>query len=514
MRNKQTAMTMGILGAIAWLGAASFADVRPHPLFSDGMVLQQGKSVPVWGTADEGENVAVQFQDQKAAAKTENGKWMVRLENLKPGGPYQMMITGNNMVMIDNILVGEVWICSGQSNMQWRVADCNNAQVEIDYANFPEIRLITVPRLVAGKPQAEFSGKWEECNPNTVANFSAVAYYFGRELHQKQNIPVGLIHTSWGGTPAESWTSESCLQKEPDFKPILDRWNERLSNFSVVLDRLEDQYTQWRSAADDAESQGKPVPAAPSIPEDPRRHPWRPSGLYNSMISPLIPYGIQGAIWYQGESNADRAYQYRKLFAAMIQNWRDDWGQGDFPFLFVQLANFITSPPGLAWAELREAQTMAIENLANVGMAVTIDIGDPRNIHPGNKQDVGKRLELAAEKIAYGQDVVYSGPIYESMNVEGNMIRLRFQHVGGGLVSKGGDELKGFAVAGEDQEFRPAQAIIDRDTVVVSSAWVRNPIAVRYAWKDNPECNLYNAEGLPASPFRTDDWPGVTADAK
>lgn len=497
------------------LGGSPFADVKPHTLISENMVLQRGMPVPIWGTADDGEEVTLQFQDQYLTTKAKDGKWEFVLENVKPGGPFQLTLQGKNLVVINNVMVGDVWICSGQSNMQWPVAASNNADIEIAYSDFPGIRLLTVPRQVAGAPQETFEGEWKVCGPDTVASFSAVGYFFGRELHQTLDVPIGLIHSSWGGTPAESWTSKSVLMKHEILKPIVHRWQRDLENFKERLESLEGEYLEWKEKAAAAEAEGKPVPPMPSVPNDPRRHHWRPSGLFNAMISPLLDYPIKGAIWYQGESNAARAYQYRTLFPAMIKNWRDAWDQGDFPFLFVQLANFISTPRQHeeAWAELREAQTEAL-SLPNTGMAVTIDIGDPNDIHPRNKQDVGKRLALAAQAIAYGQDVVYSGPIYDSMNIEGDMIRIRFKHVDGGLTTKDGEELRGFTIAGEDQEFKTAQAMIDRDTVIVSSAWVSDPVAVRYSWKDNPNGNLFNEEGLPASPFRTDDWPGVTVNER
>ena len=392
-----------------------------------------------------------------------------------------------------------------------------NAAAEIQSAVYPKIRLFTAEHIIAGKPQFDVSGKWETCTPDTVEFFSAVGYYFGRDLHKARGVPVGLIHTSWGGTPAESWTSKPVLQADPDFKPILDRWQESFAGYPKKLDHwYKHTLAAWRKKADQVEAQGRPIPKPPELPRDPRQHPHRPSGLYNAMIHPLIPFGIKGAIWYQGESNANRAYQYRTLFPAMIQNWRTDWGQGDFPFLFVQLANFKAreDEPGESdWAELREAQTMTL-SLPNTGMAVTIDIGEANDIHPTNKQDVGSRLALAARAIAYGEQIVYSGPMYDSMTVEGETIRLRFKHVGGGLLAKGGGALKGFAVAGADRKFVWADAKIDGDTIVVSSGKVAQPVAVRYAWAINPECNLYNKQGLPASPFRTDDWPGRTVDAR
>ncbi|KPK45084.1 MAG: hypothetical protein AMJ65_01115, partial [Phycisphaerae bacterium SG8_4] len=382
-------------------------------------------------------------------------------------------------------------------------------------AKYPNIRLFTVTRTVAHKPLDDCEGSWAPCSPETVPDFSAVAYYFGRELHKRLDVPVGLIHTSWGGTPAESWTRIEVLEAGADFQPILTRQAEIIANYPQAYKEYEQKLQEWQKAAEEAKAEGNKPPRRPGAPRGPD-HPHTPAGLYNGMIAPLIPYGIQGAIWYQGESNAGRAYQYQRLFPAMIMNWREDWGQGNFPFLFVQLANFMETkdePGDSSWAELREAQTMTL-SLPNTGMATIIDIGEAKDIHPKNKQDVGKRLAFWALAQTYEKDIVYSGPLYKSMKAEGGKIRLSFDHVGGGLVAAGGEQLKGFAVAGADRKFVWADAKIDGDTVVVSSDDVAEPVAVRYAWADNPVCNLYNKENLPASPFRTDNWPGLTVDAR
>lgn len=353
------------------------------------------------------------------------------------------------------------------------------------------------------------------CSPETVPGFSAVGYFFGRELHKELNVPIGLIHTSWGGTPAESWTRRGALESVPDCMPILERFDEAMAKYPEAKKKYDESMIAWKEDVKKAKAEGKNPPRRPGAPFGPG-NPHSPAGLYNAMIAPLIPYSIGGAIWYQGESNAGRAYQYRKLFPAMITNWRKDWGQGDFPFLFVQLANFMAvdpEPVDSAWAELREAQLMTLA-LPNAGMAVIIDIGEARDIHPKNKQDVGKRLALWALGKSYGKKQVYSGPIYKSKRTEGNKITLEFEHVGGGLAAGGGEPLKGFAVAGADRKFVWADAKIDGNTVIISSDEVSEPAAVRYGWANNPVCNLYNKEGLPASPFRTDDWPGVTVNNK
>jgi len=507
-----------ITGFWLLLAANAFADVRLARIFSDHAVLQRGKPVPVWGTAEPGEKVTVEFRGQKISTVAgDTGEWRVTLKPMPAGGPFQMTVRGNNTVVLNDVLVGEVWVASGQSNMEWPVALSNNAEQEIAQANNPQIRLFVVPKAVADRPLKDLSGgAWQPCTSETVRNFSAVGYFFARELQRALKVPVGVIETAWGGTPAESWTSKPTLMAHPSLRYLLENWQRAEVDYPQALENYQKQLAEWERAAAQARAEGKPEPKKPDPPQEPRTNPWKPSGLFNAMIAPIVPYAIQGAIWYQGESNAGRAYEYRTLFPAMIQDWREAWAQGDFPFLFVQLANFMAAKPEpgeSAWAELREAQLMTL-SLPKTGMAVAIDIGDANDIHPRNKQDVGKRLALNALAIAYGKKVVYSGPIYERMKREGNAIRLYFKHVDGGLTTLNGEPLKGFAIAGADRKFVCAEARIDGNTVVVSSPQVPEPVAVRYAWADNPVCNLYNRAGLPASPFRTDDWPGVTQQRK
>ncbi|MHC4800157.1 MAG: sialate O-acetylesterase, partial [Planctomycetota bacterium] len=464
---------------------AVFADVKLPAVISDNMVLQRGMKVPIWGWAEPGEKIEVRFGIYSYGWRTttdKDGKWMVKIGPLKAGGSFEMIIKGHNTITLKNILVGEVWVCSGQSNMQWPVTRSANAEQEIAGADYPNIRLFTVERKVAEQPQSDCVGSWAPCSPQTVPGFSAVAYFFGRKLHKELNVPVGLIHTSWGGTPAEAWTSKDVLESDVDFAPILKRYADAIAKYPQAKKKYEEDVEEWKEAVKKAKAEGKRAPRRPSRPFGPW-NPHSPAGLYNAMIAPLIPYGIGGAIWYQGESNAGRAYRYRKLFPAMIKNWRNDWGQGSFPFLFVQLANFMAvspEPAESAWAELREAQLMTLA-LAKTGMAVIIDIGEARDIHPKNKQDVGKRLALWALAGSYGKKLVCSGPIYKSMKVEGNKIILHFDHAGGGLVAGGGGPLKGFAIAGADRKFVWADAKVDGDTVVVSSDKVSEPVAVRYA---------------------------------
>ena len=497
---------------------AALADVKLAAVISDNMVLQGNKKVAIWGWAEPGEEVmvGVSWHSMRwAVTADKDGKWMFKMNSPKTGGPYEMTISGKNTITVKNILVGEVWVCSGQSNMQMSVKSSANAEQEISAADYPNIRLFTVTRKVATEPQPDCVGSWTLCSPQTVAGFSAVGYYFGRELHKELDVPIGLIHTSWGGTPAEAWTRREVLEKEADAAPILERYDDAVAKYPQAKKEYEQKLIEWKEAAEKAKAEGERTPRRPGAPFGPG-HPHSPAGLYNAMIAPLIPYGLGGAIWYQGESNASRAYQYRKLFPAMIKNWHNDWGQGDFPFLFVQLANFMAIDPEPAesmWAELREAQSMTLD-LPNTGMAVIIDIGEAKDIHPKNKQDVGKRLALWALARSYGKELVYSGPIYKSMKIENDKVILYFDHVGGGLVAALDEPLKGFAIAGADRKFVWADAKIDGDNIVVSSGEVSAPVTVRYAWADNPVCNLYNEEGLPASPFRTDSWGGITVDKK
>lgn len=491
-----------LLFIVALIAGNVRADVKLPALISDGMVLQQGIDVPLWGWADEGESVTVEFQNQKVAATTKDGKWMVRLKPLKVGGPFTLTISGKNKIELKNVLVGEVWICGGQSNMQWRLNQTDNAEAEIASAKYPMIRLFTVPRLEVDTPVTDVKAGWKEASPETVPTFSAIGYYFGRDLHKARNAPVGLINNAVGGSPAESWTSAGVLNGDAEYKQFAAEYPKRMERYEQAL-------AKYREDAEKAKAENKPAPGPPGRPPS---KPWMPSGLYNGMLAPLAPYAIKGVIWYQGESNATRAYQYRRLFPTMISNWRAIWGQGEFPFLFVQLAAFGPNGQKLGesdWAELREAQLMTLSASPKTGMALAIDVGNYDDIHPRNKQPVGARLALAARAVAYGEKIVHSGPVYKSMKIEGAKVSLSFNHTGGGLEARGG-ELKGFIIAGEDKVWREAKAEIKGKRVIVYSPEAPKPVAVRYGWMKFPTCNLYNKEGLPATPFRTDDWPGVT----
>ncbi|MBI4558199.1 MAG: 9-O-acetylesterase [Candidatus Hydrogenedentes bacterium] len=648
--------------------AAPATNVKLPALFSDNMVLQRDMPVRVWGWADPGGTVSVSVAKKKARTTVgPDGRWSLMLKRQPAGGPHELTITGATTTTFKNVMFGDVWIGSGQSNMQWPVKQGDwgvlNRDQEVAAANCPNIRLFSVPMKPSLTPKDDVESKgWRVCSPESLPTFSAVAYFFGRELHQHLNVPIGMIQSAYGGTVAEAWTSAETLSTLPEFAPAVAQLQKDIPNASAIRKEFETKLGEWEQSIEEFDGgyqEGRPAWAAGPLdtkqwpvmelpqmwetaglpeldgvvwfrkevtlpaawaakeltlslgaindfdrtffngeevgrfeipdkwetprlytiparlakdgknvitvrvrdigyrggfggkPEDLRLYlsqapgtetmplagAWRykvgvdmrnvpprpqppaiiegnpnvPTVLYNAMIKPLVPYTIRGAIWYQGESNAGRAYQYRTLFPAMIQDWRKKWGQGDFPFLFVQLANFLevkAEPEEDAWAELREAQLMTLAQ-PKTGMAVILDIGEAKDIHPKNKQDVGRRLALAARHVAYGEKLVYSGPIYRKMAIENGKIRLWFDHVGGGLVAKGG-ELRGFAVASEDHKFVWGKAGIEGDTVVVYSPEAKFPVAVRYAWAANPVCNLYNQEGLPASPFRTDDWPGIT----
>ena len=503
-----------VAGVFVLFGTTPAAgSVKLPALIGDNMVLQQGRQVTIWGTADAGEEVTVRLSKEKQTATADStGRWKVELGPLKAGGPWEMTVVGKNSVTLHNVLVGEVWLCSGQSNMEFALegrpgvlGGVMNAGQEVAAADYPRLRLFRVEKAVAGKPQSEVHGQWVVTNPETVEHVSAVGYFFGRDLHRALKVPVGMIDASRGGTPAEAWMSDGVLEADPDLKVVAESWQQRIAAFPQALELYKRKLWEWEQSAEEAEASGKPVPPMPAAPQDPRSHRWRDAGLWNGMIAPLTSYTIAGNIWYQGESNTDSPYQYRKVFAELIQSWRRAWGEVDFPFLFVQLASFtaVGGPPD-SWAVLRESQEKALA-LPKTGMAVTIDIGDSHDIHPKNKQEVGHRLALAAEGIVYGRKVEYMGPTLKSFRIERGAIHLRFRHLGGGLVARGGP-LVGFQITGQDEKFFPAEAKIAGNDVILSSPRVPQPVAARYAWANDPQCNLYNQAGLPAPPFRTDDW--------
>ena len=636
---------------------STVAEVHLPKFFSDNMVLQRERIIPVWGWADAKEKITVQLNKQiKTVRADKDGKWRIDLAAETAGGPYTLTVKGKNSIVISNVLIGDVWVCSGQSNMEMQIGSwgfINNYEAEIAAANYPMIRQIKIPLTTAATQQRDIDeGQWQICNPENAAAFSAVAYFFARELNKELNIPIGLINTTWGGTQVESWISREAFENDPAFKSMIgamkkanleelikqkaeavkkriqeiqgsnvpsaaeiETWKEKYFADDVWktiqvpglweqqgLDDI-DGYLWFRKTIDiNNEDAGKAATLELSMIDDndetylngekigattgynlKRKYnipagmlkagknviavrindtgggggiwgdeadvkliidnkakslagEWKfsiesvaasassigpnsyPTLLYNAMINPLIPYAVKGAIWYQGEANSGRAYQYRKAFPLMINDWRNRWKQGDFPFYFVQLSSWNASngnsEKGSEWAELREAQTMTL-SLPNTGMAVTTDIGDAKDIHPKNKQDVGKRLAAIALNKTYGKNNVYSGPVYQSFITEGNKMILSFNNIGGGLAAK--DKygyIKGFEIAGADQKFHYAKAFIEGDKVIVMCDAVANPVAARYGWADDAgENNLFNKEGFPAAPFRTDNWKGITEEA-
>jgi sialate O-acetylesterase len=498
------------------------ADVRLPAIFTDHAVLQRDMPVPVWGWADPGEDVAVTIAGQTHKVTADDkGKWRVTLGSLSVGEPLKLNVEGKDSRLERNdILVGDVWLCSGQSNMEWPVAASTNSDLEIAAANHPKIRIVRVKGPGSQTTVEDFDGQWSVCTPETVAGFSAVGYYFGRELQQHIGVPIGLIDNSWGGSACDAWIRRDRLEGNPLYATQLANWDKIAKENDEA--KLKADYVknlaEWQKKADAAKAAGQPAPGGRPNLNHPLFGNQRPANLYHARLGPVIGYAIRGAIWYQGESNAGRAYQYREMFPLMIETWRKDWDQGDFPFYWVQLADFMAerSEPGdSAWAELREAQTMTQDRLPNTGQAVIIDTGEGSDIHPRNKLEVGRRLARWALARDYDRDIVCQSPRYDSMEKDGDTIVVKLKDVGERLRTIDTNEVKGFAIAGRDRRWVTAEAkIIAADKVAVRSFAVAEPVAVRYAWADNPVCNLYNDVGLPVTPFRTDDWPGVTKDAR
>ena len=562
----------GIVVGLLLAASAAQADVKLPSIFGDHMVLQQEAKLPVWGTADSGEKVTVKVGDHTALATAGNdGKWRVDLEPFPSGTPATVMtVQGKNALHFDDVLIGDVWLGSGQSNMEVELAYAYNAKEDTAKANDTQLRLFKIARTSALEPRSDVvapwpwwelsqkdwrktpeanrvngAGTWIVCNSESASRFSAVAYFFGKELRARIKHPIGLIECAWGGSPAEAWVSLSGLQKGVPFSKHLAKYEANAAAFpklnadyaerKAAYDAASRKWgaenaafnaamKDWQVAAEKAKAEGQPVPPKPSIgarptaPALPDGGSAGPANLYHGMIAPLVPYGIKGVIWYQGENNTGEAsLEYQALFGRLIGDWREKWGQGDFPFLYVQISHFlylhdVTAPL------VREAQLKTMASVPKTGMAVTVDIPADDGAHPRDKIDVGQRLALIARRIAYGEDVVDSGPVYQAMKVEKGAVVISFSHIHGGLVigttpyqpptvpPLPKDKLVGFLIAGSDKKWLEADAKIEGDTLVVSSPQVPAPVAVRYGWENGPKCNLYSKSGLPASPFRTDDW--------
>jgi len=487
------------------------AELTVGSLFTNNAVLQRDLPVPVWGTAEPGRKVTVTFAGQeKTATAGENGKWSLKLDPLAASAEDRTLTVktdaANESLTLNNILVGEVWVCSGQSNMAFQLKGSVGGDAAIAAASDPQLRLFAATAQASDEPQTKIGGSWAAASPESATNFSAVGYYFGQELRKKLGVPIGLIKSAVGGTPAEAWTARAVLEANPTTAVILKNHADAIAAHPKALENYKKQepklLAKHAEAVAKAKADGKPLPKKPAAPQDPVTNQRRPGALYNAFIVPLQPYAIRGAIWYQGEANSARGKEYQTLFPTMIGNWRKDWGQGDFPFFFVQ----ITPHQGMT-PELREAQRATVETTQNTAMAVSVDVGHPTDIHPKDKRPLGLRLALAAQALVYGKkDLEYSGPTYESHRVDGNKLTLNFSHLGGGLVAKDG-ALKGFTIAGADGNFVAADAKIEGDTIVVSSKDVASPVAVRYGWVNVPDVNLFNQAGIPASPFQTDRLP-------
>ena len=483
------------------------AAVKLPAIISDHMVLQQDATLPIWGWAEAGEEVSVSVAGATAKTKADAaGKWSVKLGKLKTGGPHTLTVKGTNELTVNDVLVGEVWLGSGQSNMAMRVNGANNFNHEQTTADLPQIRMFTESSAAAPTAQGGGAGAWVVCAPETVGTFSATLFFTGREIHKALGVPVGLINSSVGGTPIESWIAPETQRSAPELKGFFAESEkvEAAVDIEKAKAKYEKDLAAWTEIAKQARSEKKAAPRKPQDPVALRAKKGNIGGLFNGKIAPLIPYAIRGALWYQGEANSTdpKAGFYGRQLALLVTDWRARWGY-EFPMAWVQLPNF--GGPGRNWPGVREGMLQTLK-LPKTGMAVTIDIGEEKNIHPKNKQEVGRRLSLWALGEVYGKKVAATcGPLPAGHEVRGTEVTLSFQHTDGGLVAKDG-ELKGFVVAGVDRQWKPAQARIKGAQVIVSSPEVQQPVAVRYAWENWPTCNLYNGSGLPASPFRTDDW--------
>jgi len=513
-----TTLKTVLLVLCASLPLVARAELKLPAIIGDNMVLQQKQSDPIWGWDAPGTEVTVKFGGQTKSAKADDkGKWTLKLDPVPASAtPATLTIKGTSTKELKNILVGEVWVCSGQSNMQFNVGSSLDADLEIATAKYPKIRLISVPNVGTQEPHDDFKGAWSECSPQTVGGFSAVGYFFGRSIHQIVGVPVGLINDSWGGSAAESWVRRDVLEKDPRFKTLMQSTVDReaAATLPATAAKYKADLAAWKKVADQAVKDHKQAPRPPANPEAWLTGNARPGNIFNGVLLPTIGYGIKGAIWYQGESNAGRAYEYGYLFPLMIQHWRTEWKQGDFPFYWVQLADFMpeTPEPGeSAWAELRESQTKTQFAIKNGGQAVIIDLGEGKDIHPKNKRDVAERLARLALAKDYGIKLVYRSPEFKSLEVQGSKAVITLDTFGSSLQTFDVTEVRGVAICGEDRKWVWADAQITAgNKITASSPKVATPVAVRYAWANNPVCNLYNKEWLPVTPFRSDSFEMTT----
>lgn len=507
-----------LLLLFAGLAPAARAELKLPAIIGDHMVLQQKQSNPIWGWDTPGTKVTVTFDGKtKSAEAGADGKWTVKLDPVDANAkPAVLSIAGSSKRDIQDVLVGEVWMCSGQSNMGWTVNGDWKGDLESLASNHPNLRLITVPIVGTQELKTDFAGEWKASNPETARTFSAVGFFYGRYLHEVLGVPVGLINNAWGGSAAEAWVRRETIEKDPRFKRLVDGWKQQEAQLGSAEAKAsyEKALEIWKTKAAEAKAAGKPAPPAPRSPEQLLGGNARPGNIFAGMVHPTLGYGIKGVIWYQGESNAGRAWEYAQLFPFMIEQWRAEWKQGDFPFYWVQLADFKAEAPDqfdAQWAELRESQTKTL-SLPNTGEAVIIDLGEANDIHPKNKYDVSARLARWALAKDYGfKDLAHQSPTYREMRVAGKKATLKFDHVGSGLRTVDVGDVQGFVICGEDRKWVRAQATITGpDSVDVWADGVAAPVAVRYAWADNPVCNVLSKEGLPMTPFRTDDFPMIT----
>ncbi len=502
---------------VQMLVLVSHAELKLPAIIGDHMVLQRNLANPLWGWDTPGTQITVAFAGKtKSTQAGSDGKWVVKLDPLPANEkPQTITITGSQKMEIQDVLVGEVWMCSGQSNMGFTLAGDWNGDLDAAASNLPKLRLIKVPQVGTQESQTDFKGKWQASTPESARNFSAVGFYFGRYVHLIVGVPVGLIDNAWGGSAAEAWVRRESLEQDPRFKSLMDttvKHEAQLQSEQAKAD-YEKQLANWKEDSEKAKAEQKPAPRKPGSPFEWLTGNARPGNIFCGVVYPTLGYGIKGVIWYQGESNAGRAWEYGQLFPFMIEQWRKEWNQGDFPFYWVQLADFMAEKPQpgeSAWAELRESQTKTLE-LPNTGQAVIIDLGEGKDIHPKNKHDVAARLVRWALAKDYGMKFNYRSPEFKNLEISGNKAILTFDCFGSSLRPFDVDQAIGFAICGEDKVWHWAKGVVQgKDKVEAWSDDVAKPVAVRYAWADNPVCNLFSNEGLPVTPFRTDNFDMIT----